>query len=145
MDLDLIVKDYFSLMVTIPDVWKKFQKGRLLYTHQASICGLYDLTKDMKSQINKLQEGRKARVIHVIKGTYNLCGDLFEMESYILQGTDKNDEYSCNVVYNLNDRESLREYGAEVFAYVKNITAPDLSEYGYITTKGRHGGIVRIY
>jgi hypothetical protein len=67
------------------------------------------------------------------------------MESYILQGTDKNDEYSCNVVYNLNDRESLREYGAEVFAYVKNITAPDLSEYGYITTKGRHGGIVRIY
>lgn len=141
--LDNQVLNYFKSLGCHKDVGREFLKGNVYYTEQGSICGLYDLTPSMVEIQNRIETEGRSRVVHVIRGAYNIGGDIHKMDSYIIQSLSR--ENFGQIICNANDLNSILSYGFCVFAYVHNISYEWDSEYGYIYTKGKHGGIIRVY
>lgn len=98
---------------------------------------LFDPNDEQLAEIKKLEAG--GNLVYAIIHTSAVFGgtDECQLESYLLVTPE--DESEDNVEIDLED-------GCyEAFAYVKNLTWPDCSEYGYVGVREMYGGIVRIW
>ena len=95
------------------------------------------LNETQKERVRKFEEERNALVYHVIHHTAIFGGtDKFELEEY-LYVSDYPEEWEY-------DREDI--HGGKLLVYSNNLSAPDLSELGYIGIKRTPaGGLARVY
>lgn len=102
------------------------------------ICGCYfNDDKEQKERIRKFETERNALVYHIIHHR-SIFGknDKYEIEEY-LYVSDYPEEWAY-------DREGISE--GNQLVYCNNLTAPDLSELGYIGIKRTPaGGLDRVY
>lgn len=114
-----------------PNVETELREDDIVNVSEGPDAILFWSSDEQDKTINMLQRNDNI-VWHIVKGTYILGGtDQVVMEAYLLT-TDE-------------DEDKLSEYynGCEVFAYVKNLTWPDCSEYGYVRVQMKNGGLIR--
>lgn len=114
-----------------PNVERELREDDIVNVSTGADAILFWSDDEQDKTIDMLQEGDNI-VWHIVKGTYILGGtDEVAMETYLL-ATDEDD-----------DELPEDDDGCEVFAYVKNLSWPDCSEYGYVRVKMKNGGLVR--
>lgn len=122
---------YMSQLKMLPEVIQRFEEGQLFRSETMGI--LFDATDEQMEEVKRLEADGNV-VWHIIFGTYILGGsDKVDMEAYLLV-TDE-------------DPDELYMEGSTVayaFAYVKNLTWDDCSEYGEVCVKQVHGGLTRV-
>ena len=114
-----------------PNVERELREDDIVNVSEGPDAILFWSKDEQDETIDTLQEEDNV-VWHIVKGTYILGGeDKCEMEAYLL-------------VTNEDDDELPKEGDSyEVFAYVKNLSWPDCSEYGYVRVQMKNGGLVR--
>lgn len=98
---------------------------------------LFEASQDVREKAAELEKNGDALVWHVIRGRYNIGGDLMDLDTYLLVTNSDADSGELPL-------ERCKE-GDFAFSYVYNRTAPDCSEYGDVLIKMENGGIVRVY
>ena len=121
---------YLKLLGVHPNVLSDYREDKLNFSLEPS-GALYCLNDEQKETVNKLEENRDCRVIHLIKGTYGFeDGSRISMETYLLVTGD------CPP-----DPEECEDGGYCLCAYVKGRT----SEYGDVVVISNNGGLKRMY
>lgn len=114
-----------------------FKNGKLWMSTGGGVMSgiLFEATPEMFVKAKELEADGTRTVWHVINGHYILGGtDSVEMNTYlIVVDEDVPPEFSDN------------GQEAECFAYVENVTDPQLSEYGYVVVQGCNGGLRRTH
>lgn len=122
---------YIKQLKLHPNVEKDLREDDIVNVSEGFPASLFWSKDEQDDTIRELQE-RGSVVWHIVKGAYVLGGtDQVEMEAYLLANDE--DDYELPA-----EGDSF-----EAFAYVKNLTWPECSEYGYVWVKMRNGGLVR--
>lgn len=117
-----------------PNVERELREDDIVNVSEGPDAILFWSEDEQDETIDTLQEEDNV-VWHIVKGTYILGGeDKCVMEAYLL-ATNEDSYEVCN--------PSADSDEIEAFAFVKNLTWPDCSEYGYVRVQMKNGGLVR--
>lgn len=122
-------------LCVMPECVNAFKRGDVWTSTQGI---LFEADEQQKQKIEELEKNGDV-VWHIIHGRYNICGDEFNMDAYLLV-TQEDEEFVAST-----SLEASGEGWYQAFAYVHNTDYPDMSEYGSVGVKKLCGGIVRVY
>jgi len=111
-------------------VIEEFRSGDVINMSEPLYGFLYWLDDEAKQMVKEIEEKYGGMVYHCIVNNTEF-GQLLTM----LYVTSESDEWNI-------DLEDIKNN--VVFAYVKNITAPECSEFGRVIVKPCNGGLLRI-